>query len=123
VSPVEYLDLEDALEIVRALKVGPVRDFGLLDSAINRPRASAFGEDAYPTFDVKAAALLHSLAKNHALLDGNKRTAWLCTVVFCELNGHEPDLTDDEAFDLVVAVASTQIELSDISVWLRLKAS
>lgn len=122
-SPVEYLDLEDALEIVRALKVGPVRDFGLLDSAINRPRASAFGEDAYPTFDVKAAALLHSLAKNHALLDGNKRTAWLCTVVFCELNGHEPDLTDDEAFDLVVAVASTQIELSDISVWLRLKAS
>ena len=120
-SPIEYLELEDVLEIIRVLQVGPVRDLGLLDSAINRPRASAFGEDAYLTVGVKAAALFHSLAKNHALVDGNKRTAWLCTVVFCELNGHEPDLTDDDAFDLVMEVASTAMELSDIVVRLRLR--
>lgn len=117
---VEYLDLDDVLEMVRILRVGPVRDIGLLDSAVTRPRASAFGEDAYPTFDLKAAALLHSLAKNHALIDGNKRTAWLATVVFCHVNGASPELTDDEAFTLVMDVASTNIDLSTIAERLRL---
>jgi len=120
VNIVEYLDLDDVLEMVRILRVGPVRDIGLLDSAVTRPRASAFGEDAYPTFDLKAAALLHSLAKNHALIDGNKRTAWLATVVFCHVNGASPELTDDEAFTLVMDVASTNIDLSTIAERLRL---
>jgi death-on-curing protein len=111
------------MEIVRTLGVGPVRDVGLLDSAVNRPRASAFGEDAYTTFQLKAAALLHSMAKNHALVDGNKRTAWLCTVVFCDLNGVESVLTNDEAYDLVIAVASTQMELSEIAERLQLRAT
>jgi death-on-curing protein len=121
VSPVEYLDLDDVLDLVRALGVGPVRDVGLLDSAVNRPRASAFGEDAYTTVQLKAAALLHSIAKNHALVDGNKRTAWLCTVVFCDLNGVEPSLTNDEAYALVVAVASTQMDLPEIAESLQLR--
>jgi len=123
VSSVEYLDLDDVMEIVRTLGVGPVRDVGLLDSAVNRPRASAFGEDAYETFELKAAALLQSLAKNHALVDGNKRTAWLCTVVFCDLNGVRPGLTNDQAYDLVIAVASTQMELSEIAERLLLGAT
>jgi death-on-curing protein len=123
VSPVEYLDLNDVMEIVRTLGVGPVRDVGLLDSAVNRPRASAFGEDAYETFELKVAALLQSLAKNHALVDGNKRTAWLCTVVFCDLNGVGPQLTNDQAYDLVIAVASTQMELSEIAERLQLRAT
>ena len=122
-SSVEYLDLDDVLDLVRALGVGPVRDVGLLDSAVNRPRASAFGEDAYTTVQLKAAALLHSIGKNHALVDGNKRTAWLCTVVFCDLNGVEPSLTDDEAYALVVAVASTQMELSEIAEGLQLRST
>jgi len=123
VSPVEYLDLDDVMEMVRTLGVGPVRDVGLLDSAVNRPRASAFGEDAYETFELKAAALLQSLAKNHALVDGNKRTAWLCMVVFCDLNGVGPGLTNDQAYDLVIAVASTQMELSEIAERLLLGAT
>ena len=122
-NPVEYLDLEDVLEIIRVLNVGPIRDLGLLDSAINRPRASAFGEDAYLTFELKTAALFHSLAKNHSLVDGNKRTAWLCTVVFCELNGQRPNLSDNEAFELVLVVATTQIELGEIVNRLHLEAS
>jgi len=74
----EYLDLDDLLEIARAA-VGEdvvVRDYGLLESALARPRASVFGHDAYQDLHVKAAALLHSLARNHALVDGNKRLAW-----------------------------------------------
>ena len=120
---VEYLELEDVLRMVRSLGVGPVRDLGLLDSAVHRPRSTAFGEDAYPSLDLKAAALLHSLTKNHALVDGNKRIAWLATVVFCDLNGTEPDLAEDQAFDLVWEVAGTQMDLSEIAERLRLRSA
>ena len=114
VSETEYLDLEDLLSIVRALGIGPVRDLGLLDSAAARPRASAFAEDAYPTIELKAAALLHSLARNHSLVDGNKRLSWLAVVVFLDLNGCEVTLSDEEAFQLVMDVVSSDIELDEI---------
>jgi death-on-curing protein len=106
----EYLDIEDIVEMIRTLGVGPIRDLGLLDSAVNRPRSSAFGEDAYESLDLKSAALLHSMSKNHALVDGNKRLAWLSTVVFCDLNGCTPDLKDDDAFQLVWDIASSAEE-------------
>ena len=120
-TEVEYLDLEDALLLIRRLGVGPVRDLGLLDSAMARPRSSAFGMDAYPTIAIKAAALLHSLASNHPLVDGNKRLAWLATVVFLDLNGLEPKVSDDEAFDVVWQVASGESDLSVISARLRIE--
>ena len=115
----EYLDLDDILGLVRALGVGSVRDLGLLDSAVARPRSSAFGEDAYPTLSLKAAALLHSLANNHALVDGNKRLAWLATVVFLDINGSAPGLDDNEAFDLVWEIAGTSIDVEGIARRLR----
>jgi death-on-curing protein len=120
VIDVEFLDLEDVMEMVRYLDVGPVRDIGLLDSAINRPRSSAFGEDAYPTMSLKAAALLHSITKNHALVDGNKRLAWLSTVVFCDLNGSASQLSDDDAFELVWEIASSHMDVASIAERLRL---
>ncbi len=116
---VEYLDLDDLLGLVRTLGVGPVRDLGLLDSAAARPRSSAFGEDLYPTITLKAAALLHSLANNHALVDGNKRLAWLATAVFLDINGSAPVLEDDEAFDLVWEIAGTSIDVEGIARSLR----
>jgi death-on-curing protein len=119
-SDVEYLDIEDAVALVRILNVGPIRDVGLLDSAINRPRSSAFGEDAYPTLMLKAAALLHSVTNNHAIVDGNKRIGWLCVAVFCDLNGFSVDLTDDEAFQSVWDVASSSIDVPAIAERLRL---
>jgi len=122
-TQVEFLDLDDVVEMIRTLGVGPVRDIGLLDSAIHRPRSSAFSEDAYPTIPLKAAALLHSLTNNHALVDGNKRLAWLATVVFCDLNGFEPQLNDQEAFELVWDVASTQMEVAEVAERLRLVAT
>jgi death-on-curing protein len=111
----EFLRLDNLLSFVRALDIGPVRDIGLLDSALARPRSTAFGVDAYPNLKLKAAALLHSIASNHPLVDGNKRLAWLATVVFLDLNGCEPNLTNDEAFQLVWDVASSHMELADIA--------
>ena len=122
-SDVECLDIEDAVALIRMLDVGPIRDIGLLDSAINRPRSSAFGEDAYPTLTLKAAALVHSVTNNHALVDGNKRIGWLCVAVFCDVNGTSVDLTDDEAFQLVWDVASSSIDVPAIAERLRLTPS
>jgi death-on-curing protein len=102
----EYLTTEDLLLLTRRLGVGPVRDLGLLDSSAGRPRASAFGEDAYPEIDQKAAALMHSVAASHCLVDGNKPLALLATVVFLDINGYDVDRSDDEAFTLTMDVAS-----------------
>lgn len=119
-SGVEYLGLEDLLDLVKALDAGPVRDLGLLDSACHRPQASFFGQDAYPTLGGKAAALMHSLACNHALVDGNKRLALLGTVVFLRINGYVLDLTDDEAFELTLSVAAGHLDVHGIHKRLRL---
>ena len=111
---VEYLSLEDLLGLVAVLGAGPVRDLGLLDSACHRPRSGIFGREAYPTLAGKAAALLHALAGNHALIDGNKRLALLATAVFLRINGYRLDLTDDEAFDLILSVAAGQLDVDGI---------
>lgn len=116
----EYLSLEDLLDLVNALGAGPVRDLGLLDSACHRPQASLFGQEAYPTLIGKAAALMHSLASNHALVDGNKRLALLATAVFLRINRYGLDLTDDEAFDLTMSVAAGQLGAAGVQERLRL---
>lgn len=84
-----YLDRDDLLAIASRINNGipAVRDMGLLDAAIARPQSTVFGVDAYPTVLEKAAALLHSLARNHALIDGNKRAAWAAAWLFLGYNG------------------------------------
>ncbi len=103
-----FLDLEALLHVAeRALGIPPVvRDHGLLESALGRPQATAFGEDAYRGIHEKAAALLHSLARNHALVDGNKRLALAATIAFYGMNGLHLTLSNDEAYDLVMCVAT-----------------
>jgi death on curing protein len=115
-EPLDHLTTEDLLEIAAGV-IGDVtvRDEGLLASAAGRPRSSAFGDDAYPTFAAKAAALMHSLARNHALVDGNKRLAWAATRVFCLLNGRDLAFDVDEAEALVQAVARGELEASEIA--------
>ncbi len=90
-----------------------VRDYGLLEAALARPQATAFGKDAYPALDSKAAALLHSLARNHALVDGDKRLALAALIAFYGLNGRRLTLTNDAAYDLVMNVASGQLDTVD----------
>lgn len=106
-----YLSLEDLLTLVDDLGVGPVRDVGLLDSAAHRPTTTLWGADAYPSVDLKAAALLESVVRNHALVDGNKRLGWLGTVVFYGLNDIDLEAPDDEAYDLVIALATGAMDV------------
>ncbi len=103
-----YLTLPELLHVAERT-LGPevpVRDHGLLEAALARPQANAFGADAYEGLEAKAGALLHSLARNHALVDGNKRLALAGTIAFLGLNGYRLTLTNDEAYTLVIEVAS-----------------
>ncbi len=113
----KYLDVEDLLHLAD-LAVGSqvqVRDLGLLSSAAARP-ASGFGDfEAYPLVHEKAAALLHSLVRNHALVDGNKRLAWIAMVVFYDLNGFTVDGPDDLAYDLVIAAAEGRLDVPELA--------
>jgi len=107
-----YLTLPELMHVAeRTLGPGvPVRDHGLLESVLARPRATAFGADAYRSLELKAAALLHSLARNHALGDGNERLAFAATIAFLGLNGRRLTLSNDEAYTLVMDVAAGKLE-------------
>ena len=121
-DPIEYLDLDDLIELARMLlgDPPPLRDVGLLGSTAARPQASAFGQDAYPDVITKAAALLQSVVNNHALIDGNKRLGWLAAAVFLELNGVKaPRASNDTVYELVMWLAASNPDLDDITIRLR----
>ena len=106
-----FLDTEDLLHIARrVLPAVDLRDAGLLEVALARPRASVLGEDAYPSVLDKAAALLHSLVRNHALVDGNKRLGLSALIAFFGMNGIRLTHTNDQAYDLVIAVAAGELD-------------
>jgi death on curing protein len=107
-----YLTVPELLHVAeRALGFEPkVRDIGLLEAAAARPAASAFGQAAYPGLDTKAAALLQSLARDHALIDGNKRLALAGVIAFYGVNGRRLTLANDQAYGLVMAVADGRLD-------------
>jgi len=108
---VEYLDLDD-LMAAADVAVGrrpEVRDWGLLESALARPKATIFGEDAYAGLDGKAAALLHSLVTNHALVDGNKRLGLVAVLLSYGMNGCDLTATEDERVELILAIADGRL--------------
>lgn len=100
-----------------------IRDLPLLEAAVARPEASAFGEDAYPTLREKAAALLHSLARNHPFTDGNKRTAVVGTVFMLLVNGEAVVWRQDDALEMILRIAEGRAEVDEIAVWFPLAAS
>jgi len=108
----DYLDLEDLLAAADAAIGGPaeVRDMGLLQAAAARPETTIFGVDAYPSLDEKAAALLHSLVTGHPLVDGNKRLGWVAMRLFYRLNDEDVRADPNEAFDLVIDVATGAVQ-------------
>lgn len=121
-----FLTAEEVLHIANRVLAGeaPVRDFGLLESAVARPQATILGADAYPTVDHQAAALLHSLVMNHALVDGNKRLGLAATAVFYAINGYQYHASQDDAYDLVMSVATGELrEVEDIAAILRYQRS
>lgn len=113
-----YLRYEELIYIAERA-IGPdvvVRDHGLLESALARPQASVFGRDAYPTLMLKAAALTHSLVRNHGLVDGNKRLGLSGLIAFLGLNGIRLTWTNDEAYEFIVEIASGGLdEVSEIA--------
>ena len=113
---VEYLSVDDLLEIAAGiLPEVEIRDVGLLAAAASRPQSSVFGAEAYPSFDEKAAALLHSIARNHALVDGNKRLAWAAARVFYLMNGRDLAPSVDEAESMVVGAASGTLDVPELA--------
>ena len=121
-EPVEFLDLDDVLALARRLlgDPPPIRDVGLLGSAVARPQTTVGGDDAYPTIWSKAAALLQSIVDNHALVDGNKRLGWLATAVFLEINDSSvATAANDDVYDLVMAVAAGASTIERIAERLR----
>jgi death on curing protein len=114
VSEIDYLDLDDLLAAATAAlgRAPDVRDWGLLDAALNRPKAVAFGHEAYRGLHEKAAALLDSLVRNHALIDGNKRLGWVATRLFYIFNGLDlraPSPEEGERFVLSVVAGDSDI--------------
>jgi death-on-curing protein len=121
-----YLELGDLLAIateVLGLEVDQllhITDLGLADSALARPQASFGGTDFYPELSEKAASLLHSVAKNHAFLDGNKRVAVVATLQFLKLNGFDLDLEPpSESYEVIAGVAGGSVDFAELEKWLR----
>ena len=107
-----FLTLPELLHVA-ARVLGPgfqVRDHGLLESALARPQTTLYGEEAYPRLETKAAALVHSVARNRALVDSNKRLSLAAAIAFLGLNGYRLTSTNDEAYELIMAVASGALD-------------
>lgn len=115
----DHLAVGDLEFLAGDLGTPRVRDLGLLDSAAHRPRTSVLGEDAYPGVFEKAAVLLRSIVRNHPLVDGNKRLGWMSAFVFLGLNGHDLDAPEDDAYDLVIGVATGAVPHTEAAVLLE----
>lgn len=112
----DFLTTADLLEIAAGVMAEVlVRDLGLLESAAARPRTTVFGDDAYPSFAEKAASLMHSLARNHPLVDGNKRLAWAAARVFCLMNDVDLLMDVDAAEEMVLGVARGDLDVPELT--------
>jgi len=117
---IDYLELADILQLGREIIADfRVRDLGLLESALARPKTTVFCDDAYPSFPQKVATLLHTIARNHALIDGNKRLAWSAARLFCLMNDQDIKMKPDKAYEMVIGVAAGEIDLPKLTVMLK----
>lgn len=122
------VDIESTLRIhdliiKRAATKAGVRDFTLLHSALERPKATYAGQDLYPNIFIKAAALLQSICLNHPFTDGNKRTAWAVTHKFLWDNGYHLKDSVTQAVDFIVMVDNSKPNIGQISSWLKSRSS
>lgn len=115
----DYLSVEDLLEVASGvLDDVAVQDPGLLAAAAARPKTTVLGDDAYLTFEDKVAALLHSLVRTHALVDGNRRLAWSAARIFCRLNARDLTYTVDDAEQMMLEAAAGALDVPQIATWL-----
>lgn len=114
----QFLELEDAIELVTRAGFY-VKDLGLLDSALARPKTTLFGEDAYPELELKAAALVHSVIKNHPMVDGNKRTSWFLVNAFLYINDQYLEMTTEEGLEFTLGLATDDLNLKEAAAIIR----
>lgn len=114
----ERVPLEGALAVVERLGFH-IRDEGLLESGLARPVTTVFGRRAYPGLTLAAAAQSESLARNHALVDGNKRSTFFLLTVFLSLNDGQLVAENDAVFDYIVALAQGQLTLEESAAFLE----
>lgn len=124
----EYLTLNELLVIharlIQLVGGSPgVRDIGLLESALARPRATFDGIDLYASLWTKVAALFHSLIQNHPFIDGNKRTAVTATGIMLELNGYRLAASNDSVLAFAYRVIADQVALDEMAAWLEANSS
>jgi death-on-curing protein len=117
---VRYLTVGEVASI-NEVEAGPNQlvDFGLLESAVLRPQQTIGGQEAYPDIYEKAAALMHSLARNHPFLDGNKRTAAASMIVFLKLNGYDFHASQDELVAITIDTAEGLVDVPKIAAALK----
>ncbi|OGG02267.1 hypothetical protein A2W14_00880 [Candidatus Gottesmanbacteria bacterium RBG_16_37_8] len=120
----QYVEIDEVYLIHQAIikKAGTkasIRDFPLLHSAVERPKATYLGRDLYPTLFTKAAALVQSLCLNHSFTDGNKRTAWLSTKRFLHLNGYYLTANVEETVEFLLAIDNEKLAIPEITTWLK----
>ena len=115
-SKIQYLYLDEVIEMGEALIPDfRIRDIGLLESAVNRPEMTVFGREVYETLAEKIAALMHSLAANNGLVDGNKRISWSCGRVFAILNSCDFDADVEQAEKVIVNLASGELDAKSLA--------
>lgn len=114
----EFLDTYDAIQVIEGLGFY-IRDVGLLEGALARPQTTVFGEDAYPTLELKIAAMAHSLVKNHSLVDGNKRTTWTLVNAFAHINNFYLRMTADQGFDFTIGIATDKYDIEQAAKIIR----
>jgi death-on-curing protein len=113
---IQYLSLEEVIEIGEALIPDfRIRDIGLLESAVHRPVTVIYGQEAYPSIEGKIAALMHSLAANHALIDGNKRLTWSSGRLFAILNDLDFYVGIDEAEEVIISLSSGGLDAKSLA--------
>jgi len=113
----QYLELEVVVLELEAL-VYKVKDYGLLEAALARPKTSAFGKEAYATLELKAAALVHSLIQNHPMFDANKRVAWLSLNAFLFINGYTIKCQETDGYEFIAGIAQNKISLDEMAIWI-----
>ena len=124
-----YLTLDEALHVAAAvtgLSVTVIEKSGrieLLDSALAAPQASFGGEEFHTSFESKAAVLCVRIARNHPLLDGNKRLAWMCLRLFCDLNEFDFTFGEDDAVKTMLAVAAGELEVEELREWIATRVT
>lgn len=120
----KFLSLDEVLElhadqIASFGGTAGVRDEGLLESALAQPQATFGGQLLHPTISEQAAAYLYHIAMNHPFIDGNKRTSFATIDTFVRLNGYALNITDEEAYNLVMEVVNGQMSKSELAGYLE----